>query len=88
MAEETYRLLETTGRLGRAAARYERRLDRWARWEEWAAPVYGVTPQRLAAATESSREYWPVLRAERFRRIREHAPEFADQLEQMLGEEP
>ncbi len=61
MTEETCRLLEATGRLGRAVARYERRLDCWARWEEWAAPVYGVAPQRLAAATAASREYWPVL---------------------------
>ncbi|GGX48609.1 hypothetical protein [Streptomyces chryseus] len=50
--------------------------------------MYGVAPQRLAAATEASRKYWPVLRAERLRRIREHDPELADQLEQMLGEEP
>lgn len=87
MAEETYRLLETTGRLGRASGRYEHRLDCWTPWEEWAAPVYGVAPQRLAAATEASREYWPVLRAERLRRIREHDPEFADQLQQMLCNE-
>ncbi|MFF8790869.1 helix-turn-helix domain-containing protein [Streptomyces sp. NPDC015125] len=88
MAEETYRLLETTGRLGRAAARFQHRLDCWVLWKDWAAPVYGVTPERLAAATAASQAYWPVLRAERFRRIREYDPEFADRLEQMLGEEP
>ncbi|MER6611577.1 hypothetical protein ABT282_38465 [Streptomyces sp. NPDC000927] len=41
--------------------------------------MYGVTLQRLAKATEASRNYWPTLRAERIRRIREHDPEFADQ---------
>ncbi|MFE0382183.1 helix-turn-helix domain-containing protein [Streptomyces inhibens] len=88
MAEETYRMLETTGRLGRAGARFEHRLDCWVLWPDWAAPVYGVTPERLAAATEASGEYWPVLRAERLRRICEHDPEFAEQLRQLRGEEP
>ncbi|WP_327259762.1 hypothetical protein [Streptomyces sp. NBC_01240] len=30
----------------------------------------------------------PVLRADRFRRIRTHDPEFAEQMEQTLGDEP
>ncbi|WP_441248247.1 hypothetical protein [Kitasatospora sp. McL0602] len=53
-------------------------------WEGWAARC--TASRRLTAATEASQEYWPVLRADRFRRIREHDPEFAEQLEQTLGD--
>lgn len=78
MAEETYRLLETTGYVGRGArARYSSRVDGWLAWEEWAALIYQVTPDRLMAATEASRAYWTVLRDQRWERIRKANPAFA-----------
>jgi transcriptional regulator with XRE-family HTH domain len=80
MAEETYRLLETTGYVGRGArARYSERADGWLAWEVWAAPAYQVTPERLEAATKASRAYWPVLRDQRWERIRKASPAFAAQ---------
>ncbi|WP_329501527.1 helix-turn-helix transcriptional regulator [Kitasatospora herbaricolor] len=68
MTEETYRQVEVTGHRGRAAtSRYDGRLDRYIAWEEWAAPAYGVSPQRLAEAEQHTRQAWQELRAERQR---------------------
>ena len=68
MAEETYRLVEVTGHRGRAAtSRYDGRLERYIAWEEWAAPAYGVSAQRLAEAERRTRRAWQELRAERRR---------------------
>ncbi|MEE1820675.1 helix-turn-helix transcriptional regulator [Streptomyces sp. BE20] len=66
MAEATYRELENTGHRGRAArARYDPDQDRTLPWQEWAAPLFGVTPERLAPAEQRTREH---CRAERERR--------------------
>ncbi|MGW2825716.1 hypothetical protein ACWC24_32615 [Streptomyces sp. NPDC001443] len=55
MAQETYRLIESTGNVGRSAhSRYSQRRGCWLSWEEWAAPAYDVTPDRLAAATAAA----------------------------------
>ncbi|MEV7930502.1 helix-turn-helix transcriptional regulator [Kitasatospora sp. NPDC088779] len=68
IAEETYRLLETTGRRG-TRAHYDRARDEWIAWDDWAAPAFRATPERLLAALRHTEEYWPMLREQRWQRI-------------------
>ncbi|MFF8868392.1 helix-turn-helix domain-containing protein [Streptomyces sp. NPDC015139] len=78
MAEKTYRLLESTGCVGRGArSRYSPGAGGWLPWEAWAAPAYRVTPERLAAATEASRAFDRQAHEERWEQIREADPGLA-----------
>ncbi|WP_415954374.1 helix-turn-helix domain-containing protein [Streptomyces sp. KLOTTS4A1] len=87
MAEETYRQVETTGRRGRLArARYDRNEDRWAAWQEWASPLFGVTPERLDAAEEHTREQYLAELERGWQRLREADPDRAARIEE-LGRE-
>ncbi|MER7820070.1 helix-turn-helix transcriptional regulator [Streptomyces sp. NPDC096153] len=71
-AEETYRQLETTGHRGRLSSpRYDDTQERWIAWHDWAAPHYGVTPERLLAATRRTREHHTAGRQMRWERLRE-----------------
>ncbi|MFD5085004.1 helix-turn-helix domain-containing protein [Kitasatospora sp. NPDC058406] len=75
MAEATYRELENTGHRGRAArARYDPDQDRWTPWEQWAAPLFGVTPERLAAAEQRTQAHCRAERERRWERMRERDP--------------
>ncbi|MFD8781245.1 hypothetical protein [Kitasatospora sp. NPDC059599] len=76
IAEETYRQLETTGRRG-TRAHDDRARDEWIAWDDRAAPAFGTTPERLPAALRRTEEYWPVLREQRWQRIREADPRWA-----------
>ncbi|MEE1822013.1 hypothetical protein PUR61_07375 [Streptomyces sp. BE20] len=67
------RQVEGMGHRGQAAtSRYDGRLDRYIAWEEWAAPAYGVSTQRLAQAEDHTWQAWQELRAERRRAWLEH----------------
>ncbi|MFE6867681.1 hypothetical protein ACFVFS_14050 [Kitasatospora sp. NPDC057692] len=57
IAEETYRQLEPTGRRG-TRAHHDRARDEGIAWDDWAAPAFGTTPERLLAARESARDAW------------------------------
>ncbi|MFJ6775029.1 helix-turn-helix domain-containing protein [Kitasatospora sp. NPDC091257] len=87
IAEETYRLLETTGRRG-TRAHYDRARDEWIAWDDWAALAFGTDPDRVRAALRHTEEYWPVLREERWQRIREADPEWAAMVERRLKRAP
>ncbi|MGW3077892.1 helix-turn-helix domain-containing protein [Kitasatospora sp. NPDC001132] len=87
IAEETYRQLETTGRRG-TRARYDRARDEWLAWDDWAAPAFDTTPERLLAALRRTEEYWPVLREQRWQRIRETDPQWAAMVEQITKRPP
>ncbi|GAA1972654.1 helix-turn-helix domain-containing protein [Kitasatospora viridis] len=86
LSGETYLRVETTGRLPRSAeARFESEPGGRVPWEAWAAPVYGVTPHRLLAATEATRDHWSMLRTEWWSRVQEREPEWGERLERMFG---
>ncbi|WP_406275937.1 hypothetical protein OH779_00390 [Actinacidiphila glaucinigra] len=75
MGEETYRQLETTGHRGRlASGRYDDARGRWVPWQDWAAPVFQVTAERLLAAEQHTREQWQAERDGRWQRLREVNP--------------
>ncbi|GAA2686844.1 helix-turn-helix transcriptional regulator [Streptomyces lunalinharesii] len=85
LAEETYRQLETTGHRGRLTlAHYDHARDEWIAWEDWAAPTFATTPERLLAALRRTEEYWPVLREQRWQRIREADPQWAARWERII----
>jgi transcriptional regulator with XRE-family HTH domain len=89
MAEETYRHLETTGQRGRlSASRYDPAQDCWVLWEDWASPVFGVSPQRLLEAWENTREHWRRERDERLRRWRAEFPERAARYDRIVRRTP
>ncbi|WP_033355969.1 helix-turn-helix domain-containing protein [Kitasatospora aureofaciens] len=87
IAEETYRQLETTGRRG-TRAHYDRDRDEWIAWDDWAAPAFATTPERLRAALHRTQEYWPVLREQRWQKIREADPQWAAMVEQITKRAP
>ncbi|MDH6711373.1 transcriptional regulator with XRE-family HTH domain [Kitasatospora sp. MAA19] len=87
IAGETYRQLETTGRRG-TRAHYDRARDEWIAWDDWAAPAFGTTPERLLAALRRTEEYWPMLREQRWQRIRAADPQWAAKVERMLKRAP
>ncbi|MFD5088178.1 hypothetical protein ACFWOG_36860 [Kitasatospora sp. NPDC058406] len=75
MAEATYRELENTGHRRRAArGRYDPDQDRTHPWEQWVAPLFGVTPERLAAAEQRTREHCRTEHERRWERTRERDP--------------
>ncbi|MFD7736279.1 helix-turn-helix domain-containing protein [Kitasatospora phosalacinea] len=84
MAEETYRHLETTGERGRLArSRYDDREERWIPWQEWAAPLYAATAQRLAAAEQHTREQHRAERELRWQHLQQADPELAARIEEL-----
>ncbi|MEV6727125.1 helix-turn-helix transcriptional regulator [Streptomyces xanthochromogenes] len=87
MAPETYRHLETTGERGRLSrSRYDPAQDRWVLWEDWAAPLFGVTPARLQAAADATHEHAQAQWAERRRRWQEQYPERSAHLDRIVRE--
>ncbi|MEU3498674.1 hypothetical protein ABZ747_34930 [Kitasatospora cineracea] len=55
-------LTEDTGYIGCSArVRYRRSTARWLTWQDWAAPYFGVTSERLASATETTRSHWHTV---------------------------
>ncbi|MGW9116587.1 helix-turn-helix domain-containing protein [Streptomyces sp. NPDC055663] len=84
MGEETYRHLETTGERGRLArARYDDREGRWIAWQEWAAPLFAATAERLDVAEEHTREQHRVERERHWKRLRLANPEHAARIEEL-----
>ncbi len=84
MAEETYRLLETTGRRGLlSAGRYDYGQDRWTTWEEWAPSLFGVTAERLLAAERRTQEHSSAEQEQRWQQWRELAPDTVAMIEEM-----
>ncbi|MFJ5951431.1 helix-turn-helix domain-containing protein [Streptomyces noursei] len=89
IATETYRKLETTGHRSRLTrAHYDHARDEWIAWEEWAAPAFDTTPERLLAALRGTEDYWPVLREQQWQRFREADPEWAAMWEQITKKAP
>ncbi|MFF3160046.1 helix-turn-helix domain-containing protein [Streptomyces sp. NPDC057910] len=87
MAPETCRHLETTGERGRLSrSRYDTARDYWVLWEEWAAPLFGVTPGRLLAAADATHEHAQAQWAERRKRWAEEYPERAAHLARIVRE--
>ncbi|MEU6332765.1 helix-turn-helix domain-containing protein [Streptomyces sp. NPDC047049] len=85
MAATTYRELETTGRRGRLSrSHYDPAQDRWLAWDDWAAPIFAVTPERLAAAVQATREHADAERAERWRLLCERDPERAAHIDRVI----
>ncbi|MFJ3883340.1 helix-turn-helix domain-containing protein [Streptomyces sp. NPDC090077] len=84
MSEATYRELENTGARGRlAGSRYSPREGRWLPWEEWAAPKFATTPDRLAAAEEHTRAEWQAERERRWQQLSEADPARAARIEEL-----
>lgn len=82
MAEETYRQWEITGRRGRlTSGRYDHTRDRWIAWPDWAAPVFHVTADRLAAAEHRTQAHWRTERDRSWQRFRAADPERAAMIE-------
>ncbi|MDX2707791.1 hypothetical protein PV350_33820 [Streptomyces sp. PA03-6a] len=44
-------------------------------WQEWAAPVFQVTAERLLAAEQHTWEHWQAERDRRWQRLREVNPD-------------
>ncbi|MBX7554422.1 helix-turn-helix domain-containing protein [Streptomyces sp. tea 10] len=82
MAEETYRQLETTGHHGRlSSSRYDHAQDRWIAWQDWAAPQFSVTTERLLAAEQHTREHYSTERDKRWRQLQD--PDRVAMIEEM-----
>ncbi|MEU2159439.1 helix-turn-helix transcriptional regulator [Streptomyces sp. NPDC019396] len=83
MSEATYRQVEITGHRGRS--HYDWTRGCWVAWQEWAPPVFGVTPERLAAAEQATQDHHQAERERRLRMMREQNPERAARLDRLLG---
>ncbi|MFE9558836.1 hypothetical protein ACFYOD_35940 [Streptomyces sp. NPDC006703] len=55
-------------------------------WQDWAAPAFGVTPDRLLAATHATQEHWQVEWAAQMRRWQEQYPERAAHIDRIARE--
>ncbi|MFB7293401.1 hypothetical protein [Actinacidiphila glaucinigra] len=51
-------------------------------WQEWAAPVFGVTGERLLAAEQHTREHCQAERDKRWQHLREANPDRAAMIEE------
>ncbi|MFJ5035533.1 hypothetical protein ACIQB5_47770 [Streptomyces sp. NPDC088560] len=70
--------LEPTGHHGRlSSSRYDHAQDRWIAWQEWAAPQFSVTTERLLAAEQHTREHSSAERDKRWRQLHEQDPDRA-----------